>query len=121
MEPDNRPLHVRTAEALGFKTRNAKAPDGPDVWMLQCARHRPPNPGESPNEWRAVPRYDTDWAATGPFIERFGIDVTQVGVPVKEYGWHAEVFGEGLGGGATPLVAICNLLLVLHAAGKLER
>lgn len=57
------------------------------------------------------PRYDTDWSATGPLIERLRIDIVN-----HETFWTA-VKGGADGGphrkrdGDTALLAVCNLLL----------
>jgi hypothetical protein len=71
------------------------------------------------------PRYDTDWSATGPEIERFKLDVWHVPadmpIPGMSLRWRATCErAEGSEEGDTPLIAICNLILALHAAGKLD-
>ena len=65
-----------------------------------------------------IPDYDTDWSATGPLIERYGILLEPPQVVAASF-WRARVpfFMES---GATPLEAVCKLILALHAAGKLR-
>jgi hypothetical protein len=72
-----KPLHVRVAEAIGWTevhdTGGSSMVAGePNYW-----RGRPP--GERlviPRQaWPVVPRYDADWAATGPLIERFNLSL----------------------------------------------
>jgi hypothetical protein len=104
----DKPLHVRVAEVLGSMVRLQEGwwerLDGA-IWTA------------------AIPRYDTDWSATGPLIERYRLDVS----PAKD-GWlatsdlpYAATGGWGQAAGPSPQVAVCNLLLALKAAGKLEQ
>jgi hypothetical protein len=107
-----RPLHVRVAEALGWVDMRPRSEDG--LWG-----------GQAPDvswPWTSPPRYDTDWSATGPLIEKYGIRVELTGpVVIHPIGkWRADYgFGEHDGFGATPLLAVCNLILALKDAGKL--
>lgn len=137
----DKPLHVSVAEALGWKQR------GPDVigdrdcggteWWV------PPDSvgGSYCNACRpemAPPRYDTDWSATGPLIEKYGIGLYLAEGFCKDDGcgtdneccddscpcWQSAEWwaskDDDRGEGATPLIAACNLILALHAAGKLH-
>lgn len=69
-EAKERPLHVKVAEALGWTACHQRHPGG-DTW---CG-------------WRAgainlpddIPRYDTDWAATGPIIADSPLSIVWVG------------------------------------------
>lgn len=76
------------------------------------------------------PRYDTSWEATGPLIERYAIDLSWH--PANEDGdserWLAVAWIPIRKGvpvevkkveGPTPLIAVCELILKLAAAGKL--
>jgi hypothetical protein len=97
----DKPLHVRVAEALGSMVRLQEGwwerLDGA-IWTA------------------AIPRYDTDWSATGHLIEKYGIDLERGGAGQwRAYGPGSEAEGD------TPLLAVCNLLLALKAAGKLEQ
>ena len=110
------PLHVRVAEALGwFGFQPSINGLWPDEW-----RGIPPRPiiGEPPKE---VPRYDTDWSATGPLIERFRLEV--IPTPHESKAWLAatEINAQHKDNrlGQTPLIAVCNLILALSEAGKL--
>jgi hypothetical protein len=112
----DKPLHVRVAEALGSMVRLQEGwwerLDGA-IWTA------------------AIPRYDTDWSATGPLIEKYGITVTPGSclgqfkspwVAARDFvaecdGWASDEDADG----PTPLLAACNLLLALKAAGKLEQ
>ena len=112
-----RPLHVQVAEAL-------------DLWM-HCSYEPPQNSmnlddkgrwvGYNPKtmlvgERGTVPRYDTDWSATGPLIEKLKISVL-VGkngaTAVAEDPSYAFADARGV------LHSICRLILLLKEAGKL--
>lgn len=128
---DERPLHVRVAEALmgcDMKRDSLVTFDGTVVpwegdWYCQgCAM--------SDGARHSALRYDTDWSATGPLIERYGIALypPDPGLPAwtarsisRTVPPLAEVFSQPFGQGETPLIAVANLLLALHAAGRLER
>ena len=115
-----KPLHVRVAEALGWGFTadglSVISPEG-GRWAL--------NKSVDP-----IPCYDTDWNALGPFIHGWQISVWPRGNDDDE-GPRAVQWGakripdarkpcDGLASGATPLEAICNLILQLKEAGKLE-
>ena len=118
-----KPLHVQVAEALGWTDISCAGPKpilslpgkGASLWGGLP-------PGFDPRDaffrgdavLSGIPRYDTDWSATGPLIERLGIATW----PQSE-GWAAELRLEDRATGPTPLIAVCNLILALHAAGKL--
>lgn len=106
-----KPLHVRVAEVLGCKPIY---PDWePKGWRCMCKGmddHRYEDGADF------VAEYATDWSATGPLIERLRIDVDAH--PVGNWTAMREPYCEA---GHTPLEAACNLILALHAAGKLPR
>src|SRR5436189_36534 len=116
MTDEAKPLHVLVAEALGWS-----AIDESRRWAV---------PPVAANRMQLlVPRYDTDWSATGPLIEAQRIAV----VPHSPTVWRAlrmpmigcndEVYVENLSDsaeGTTPLLAVCALLLRLKEAGKLK-
>lgn len=119
---DEKPLHVRVAEVLTGGTAKPY-PQFKDGWCIEF-----PEDAEGWRSMRTAPRYDTDWAATGPLIERFQINLTSIvggtweaeGCPCPEVlSGHGCVHGWMDEGGPTPLIAACRLLLALHAAGKL--
>lgn len=108
-----KPLHVRVAEALGQSARWASGLTNESGWYYA-----------SGTQYRDhVPRYDTDWSATGPLIEKYAVHVEPDACHPPQ--WLAFVLHEGEqftvseGPGDTPLVAVCNLLLALKEAGKL--
>ena len=114
-----KPLHVRVAEALGWwriepgiSSKNRMRPDPCGCWMGVRI-------GEDGHGWSEhLPHYDTDWAATGPLIEEYAVELLAVD---GKY-WRAFLdlnFGP-VGKGSTPLSAVCNLILVLAEAGKLK-
>lgn len=84
-----KPLHVQVAEALGW-TETFGYPK----------------------------RFDTDWAVTGPLIERFRLSLR----PLDDGGYMAEHYRGGVlivaRPGDTPCLAVCWLLLAL--AGKFD-
>lgn len=139
-----KPLNVRVAEALGVEPAFRDFPSE-DYCVLQCscgAMHEfgHSSAQEEDRAWREkhqphltqnwnCPRYDIDWSTTGPLIDRFKITLQWDGL-----GWHAcemdahrgvegtsEPWHDGLyADGETSLEAVCNLILQLHAAGKLR-
>lgn len=129
-EPGERPLHVRVAEALG--TYHVL---GPASWaprldgrlVRHCTIHGP-TCGEYDfttdyTGRELAPRYDTDWSATGPLIEKYLIDVVHgdfasLGPPDRK--WGARATWVGWATANAPLIAVCHLLLALSAARKLE-
>jgi hypothetical protein len=147
-EGKTEPLHVQVALALGWRwtlhkddklskhpgQRFLLAPDGGDPfgYFKPAEGTEPLAPGYADD----VPRYDTDWSATGPLIERFNITLIreywadpkgsgEIMVTPKWlaiYGFietGAEIVYDFDADADSPLIAVCNLLLSLHAAGKL--
>src|SRR5687767_11117948 len=137
MAPDgtmsDKPLHVRVAEALGWTSAHYRT-EGDH----SCGDIMIPDPermrwkGLEPKEMligaagcKLIPRYDTDWAATGPLIERFRIDVdsdagwiARMSIDSELHDGRRDVRGKR---GDTPLLAACNLILALSSAGKLPK
>lgn len=121
---EEKPLHVQVAEALGWTEIRQEVWDiggqkiGRDEWggVLR-------DDSGKPTVWGRIARYDTDWSATGPLIERFRIDLfsrESAGV------WTARAWVPNddpvetlKRAGNEPLTAVCNLILALKAAGKL--
>ena len=120
---EEKPLHVRVAEALGCKVRDR----GDGLMLCECdgQTHGQDEPDEHGDRW-PLRHYDTDWSVTGPLIEKYGVLLYR-----GDYGWNAyagevrecleELYlpGDDFATGPAPLVAACNLILALHAAGKL--
>lgn len=136
---DDLPLHVRVAEALGWTwklTWNQGArffcpPTYDRIHDIHPENYKDadgPVP-QATDAYRYVPRYDTDWSATGPLIERLEILIAKKPGDESE-GWMA-MAGVTWDGhpyvsehaedhwGETPLQAVCYLILELHKAGKL--
>lgn len=124
-----KPLHVRVAEALGC----APHQETNVWWRCTCGDYAHNSDGEDggPHESGILCDYDTDWSATGPLIERYRIAIDVY--DYEENAWYARFdVGHGHDGepfvmsgaeeatGPTPLLAVCNLILALAAAGKLE-
>jgi hypothetical protein len=102
-----KPLHVRVAEVLGWFAI-------PGAQIVDEQKYH-----------AALPRYDTDWAATGPLIEKFRITLGRNPFDGDWAAYHtwdvrALVQNPPSAHGETPLLAICNLILALKEAGKLE-
>jgi len=142
-----KPLHLKVAEALGWSDFTFDTwwidddgkPEGKPFWhghdpvrtevapttaLQQGFKYvigTTPNPNYHPERlhW-PVPHYDTDWAATGPLIEKYGVKLERVG----PHQWSAWVNETAHGGnhayGDTPLTAVCGLIIHAKAAGKLE-
>ena len=111
------PLHVAVAEALGWTGANIS---GTDWWADRPGVFAPGH------AYFPIPHYDTDWSAAGPLIEKFDLAVepTYPGLRDEEPPWSAwsEVAGyETWARGSTPLIAVCNLILLLAAEGKLPK
>jgi hypothetical protein len=104
---DEKPLHVRVAEALGCTPR---AFDG--EWFCDCKATSHRFDGGAGR----IAEYDSDWSATGPLIERFAIKLD----PYHADHWEASA-EIPTRDGATPLEAVCSLILALAEAGKLPR
>lgn len=141
---EERPIHVRVAEALGcnsyFVEESANRPtEGFHVitgWRCGCT--------ERVHGLANVHRYDTDWAVMGPVAEKLGISTyswdASDGVrywgatwsgPEKTCGECGAKSTERLGSPEwsapieeqrcqSPLLAICNLILLLKEKGKLD-
>lgn len=130
----DKPLHVRVAEALGWPpceyiTDEAHDPKRPIYGWRVC--HREHAGGQDcehmwhcgKEDYYAAPSYDTAWSETGPLIERYAITLHGADLP-DETPWIASrVLGAAdvyEGEGATPLFAVCRLILALSEAGKLD-
>ena len=123
----DKPLHVRVAEALGWDTSpDLHHRDEASEGCSACTRCGAVMGWNEPLPALCVPRYDTDWSATGPLIERFGLSVRLSANPYRpSEPWTAWAGASDMGEspvahGATPLLALCHLVLALHAAGKLD-
>lgn len=128
MNEQEKPLHVRVAEKLGCKSCYDSwwaAPflDATSGWLCGCGTDSPwPHNGcDTPR----MARYDSDWSATGPLIERLGIELAREGSDLWEARWGYSMVpsfcDDGDGGpewvgtaeGTTPLLAVCALILAL--------
>lgn len=146
---DEKPLHVQVAEALGVKPRRSWAVmnRAEDAYFIDFDREyeaeadvadhlrRYPNglyaqEGAHVVEQLHYPFFDTDWAATGPRLERLRAEGWNVVLQCENGGhWYAYYSDIGHnapyvqveGRGDTPLVAVCRLILALSAAGRLPR
>ena len=87
---------------------------------------------------RQIPRYDTDWSATGPLIEKYGITLFEYHGDFTAF-WHSpkkvcptcanetsedieypKAFSDTQRPRPMPaLTAVCHLILALKEAGKL--
>lgn len=129
-----KPLHAQVAEAIGCTPTlvtsypNGTKPSDP-FWTCACRGriHNCEGVDGAPNEGDSIEAYDTDWSATGPLIERFGITISDCkgkvweafsGFELEPYAWAGWNWND-FASGQTPLVAVCNLILALKAAGKL--
>jgi hypothetical protein len=118
-----KPLHVRVAEAVGCKP--TFGPDrigvGPDAWRCPCEfdDHAWDSQAEGVG---VVKRYDTDWSATGPLLDKYDLGVQSVRGQEHPFVAHTSALDEewDFAGGDTRLIAVCNLILQLKAKGKLR-
>lgn len=88
-------------------------------WPAEVKRW-PCDLGDAPLRWAwiEVPRFDTDWSATGPLIEKYGITVSKSSVNNLWTARQAESVADW-GIATTPLAAVCSLILRLAKEGKL--
>ena len=119
-----RPLRVRVAEAIGWTGIRHEDINGIDEWWGTAPGHS----FESP-----IPDYDTDWAFTGPLIERIKIHLAEgriwQGGNNWRHGWSADAPNHTNYGddpcpqewAETPLLAACHLILALKESGHLLR
>jgi hypothetical protein len=136
---ETKPLRVRVAEALGDDLGPCPAhfvcadEDEPSQWRCDCGAtgsYGHPGPQCFAHDRPAL-RYDTDWSATGPLVEKHGIGVFMPDEYNRTDGEWIAVYG-GVHGwddgsvcadidafGPTPLIAVCNLLLALKEKGKI--
>lgn len=118
----DKPLHVRVADALGQKAVYYHGIDRTGWWSAVDMSGELLPVGE-------LPRYDIDWSATGPLIERYAIKLIP---PVCCLGCEHHPDDSGASNwtavdeadveeatGPTPLIAICGFILALKEAGKL--
>jgi len=154
MTEQKKPLHVRVAEALapdietkiGYPQNVASIADGADfptgqpeaVWYIRehlkadhdCVWAWDNESCKCRKTWLTrIPRYDTDWSATGPLIQQYGINLERAqaarpdGSPYSAWRWAKpeDEIPPKKQWGDTPLIAICNFILAISAAGKLPK
>lgn len=133
---DEKPLHVQVAEKLGWSLLGPETHNLPEYAEPQTNWFGHPTPNacpvwftdlDKPKARAQVPDYACDWSATGPLIERLGIELKPSSEPFSEGQWLAALRVPSLeypiilafnteSVGATPLLAICNLILALPDA-----
>ena len=106
---EDKPLHVRVAEALGCKLGWLdKTPQGfGGYWLCECE-------GREHGSCLGVSPYDKDWRFGGPLIEE-----QEITVEPCSFGWEASKASKAEFG-KTPLLAVCALIPVLKEAGLLK-
>ena len=120
-----KPLRVQVAEALGCKLVDNRV-----FWECACpydekqGRYVHGSLANGPDGLEQDPeiaRYDTDWSATGPLIEKYGL-VVGPRCDIDRFVWAASAPGStfSVPSAATPLLAVCNLILLLAKEGKLS-
>ena len=144
--PPQKPLHVLVAEAIGYRWLVRAHADSSlpprarflanprDAERLIAMRHSRPATGDEPTAYGldekalgmrlpAVPRFDIDWSATGPLIERLHIGLRHLDpreyrdLPAAGY-WCAEwpfEFIMAYTYAATPLIAACEAIVAMAA------
>ncbi len=125
-----KPLHVRVAEVLGWtKVEHRNKPYVDDERVPWTGV--PPADFDGYRLWQtvgnksyvAVPRYDTEWSATGPLVERFKMSSDYCTAPVGNV-WMViiSVWGEdkdrGKASAETLLMAICGAVLSMANDGS---
>jgi hypothetical protein len=125
-------LNAAVAEALGCSPMEHKATNAAGEvlhtdWYCRCSAMEHVDLWPTPTSRGNLKRYDTDWSAGGPLIERYRLSVgpTYTGREnfepwtASEHVEHRGVFEFALG--PTPLVAACRLILALHRSGRLPK
>ena len=128
-----KPLNVLVAEALGChlipRVHSAQSlieNPLPGSWDCGCpaVEDRLYGPHGGGPGW-GIYSYPQSWAATGPLIEKYRIELTRNS---RTGSWSAvqdetspdcDEWATG-SDGPTPLIAVCNLILALKDAGKLQ-
>lgn len=113
-----KPLDVRVAEALGWRRvewTSQDSVDGQPWW----GGEEPGCPAPGRLRLIPIPGYATNWAAGGPLIERFNIELCRFTLTST---WEARILlsKRYRAEGDTPLVAVCNLILHLGEVGELN-
>ena len=123
-----KPLHVRVAEALGWHDLECRG----EIKHAGQWTGFPPGVAADDRPFHErwlIPTFDTEWSATGPLIDKYGIGF----MPARDQGECVafrgrEIFLNDVAGeiaieewasAETPLLAVCNLILALKDAGKL--
>lgn len=117
----DKPIHVQVAEALGCNSafRKAYRGDKEEQWCCEDGDHRDPTLCEPWLDSPDVARFDLDWCATGPLVERHKIALEWHPLWAPP-GWCAvSEDGGWIGSADSPLLAICRLIIELGKAGKL--
>lgn len=115
MSEREEPLHVDVARSLGWVELCTHDWQGKTQWFGKAS------PAQ---DWRVqIPRFDTDWSAAGSLIERYvrDLSISDNRKPAMRWfagGWDKERDRPFAGFGATPLEAVCHLVIALLAAGK---
>lgn len=111
-------LHVQVAEALGWTEVQGKDHIG---WYGRSPERQYGLDGHGISP---LPHFDTDWSATGPLIERYRLELcgpSRIAPKLWSAAYESldyppyQAYVEA----EAPLIAICHLILALHAAGKL--
>lgn len=132
---EDRPLHVQIAEALGCSPEPPTEKWEVEAALWRCGCYDRAHADEDMDWAGTLLRYDTDWAATGPLIEKYHIHIEdayqlQDDMAQGPHIWVASA--PNLPGAiqadgsyqtiweSTPLLAICRLILALKKAGALH-
>jgi len=139
MTPEPMPLHEAVAEALGddlgpcparLITDDIDSGREGNGWACgECGHEGAYALGANTYAHnRRANEYDTNWNATGPLIERLGIELLQhhvLGGWLAARGCRRDDLGALVGGatahGRTQLIAVCYLILELHRSGRLPK
>ena len=126
-EKPEKPLHVQVAEALGCKPVRPSKGWEPDSWFL-CSCSESEHVQADSHYPGMLARYDTDWSATGPLLDKMRLHgEMRLDPTCHEPQWCAFYIPPGdediieSAKHGTLLLAVCNLILALHAAGKLPK
>jgi len=116
-----RPLHVLVADALGWQ-RIQYAGTILLPGAVGTYTGYPPAPGVAIiGQPEQIPRYDTDWSATGPHIGRLKIRLSYSSQG-RAFADHPSIDSEAQRQDESDILpAVCRLILALAEAGKLPK
>ena len=126
-EDDPSPLHVQVAQARGCAIHLEDVNTSYETFVCGCVKTSPfPHGSESHGcSISRIPRYDTDWAAAGPLVEEYDLNIWRTVFEDVYFATQprgiARIFADDKpprGEGATRLEAICRAVIAIEKEKK---